>query len=250
MVGPSRSASTCAGVAARARDGVDAELGELRRAVLRPIPHSASVGRSPITSNQVSVGEPVHAARLAEVGGDLGLELVVADPHRAVQPGALEDRRPHVLANASRVVGLARRGTPRPSRAPRRARRSERSVSMTCADARVVGLVVDRQEHRVGARSRRRCAAACRTRRRSARASYDAVATTPRSVGSPRPPTTTGQPGQLGVAEHLDRGDELVEVDVQHPAARLLRGHRVHTHDAIIAQGTDPGERLPTRVGP
>ena len=35
--------------------------------------------------------------------------------------------------------------------------------------------------------------------------------------------------GQLGPAEHLDRGDELVEVDVEHPAlahARVISPHR------------------------
>ncbi len=32
----------------------------------------------------------------------------------------------------------------------------------------------------------------------NARASYDAVDTTPRSVGSPRPPTTTGRPASSG----------------------------------------------------
>ena len=62
----------------------------------------------------------------------------------------------------------------------------------------------------------------------NARASYDAVATTWRGrVGSPSPPTTTGRPAQLGSAQHLDGGQELVQVDVQHPVA-LARRHRAH----------------------
>ena len=55
----------------------------------------------------------------------------------------------------------------------------------------------------------------------NARASYDAVATTCRGrFGLPSPPTTTGRPAQLGPAQDLDRGQELVEVDVQDPVDR------------------------------
>ena len=45
--------------------------------------------------------------------------------------------------------------------------------------------------------------------------------TTPRLVGSPSPPTTTGQAAQLRPPQDLDGGDELVEVDVQDPAQRV-----------------------------
>ena len=54
IVGPSRSASTCASVAASSFTVWMPRSASLA-AVLRPMPHSASVGRSPITSNQVSV---------------------------------------------------------------------------------------------------------------------------------------------------------------------------------------------------
>ena len=48
-----------------------------------------------------------------------------------------------------------------------------------------------------------------------ARASYNAVRTMPRLVGSPSPPTTIGATAQFRSAWHLDRCHELVEVDVQ-----------------------------------
>ena len=51
----------------------------------------------------------------------------------------------------------------------------------------------------------------------NSRASYDAVETTARSLTIPRPPTTTGLPGELGLAQDLHRRQEHVEVDVQHP---------------------------------
>jgi hypothetical protein len=54
-------------------------------------------------------------------------------------------------------------------------------------------------------------------------ASYDAVGTTPRLVGSPSAPTTIGRP-QLRAAYHLDRSHELVEVDVQDPVHLSGRG--------------------------
>ena len=52
------------------------------------------------------------------------------------------------------------------------------------------------------------------------RASYDAVATTARSRRVARSADDHRQPGQLRTPQHLDRRDELVEVDVQDPARR------------------------------
>ena len=51
----------------------------------------------------------------------------------------------------------------------------------------------------------------------NSRAAYDAVATTARSVGSPLPPTTTGFARQLRAPGDLDCGEELIQVDTQHP---------------------------------
>jgi hypothetical protein len=63
-----------------------------------------------------------------------------------------------------------------------------------------------------------------------ARASCDAVGTTPRLAGSPSTPTTIGRP-QLRSAYHLDRCDEPVEVDVQDPARTSAGGDHAAQHD-------------------
>ena len=43
----------------------------------------------------------------------------------------------------------------------------------------------------------------------------------------------TGRPRELGATQHLDGGDELVEVDVQHP------GGATCTHPVIVPGGCD-----------
>ena len=197
------------------------------------MPHSASVGRSPITSNQFVVGQLPGAARLAEVGRDLGPQLVVADPDRAVQPG----RREHRGAGSRSAKSRGSPRSPWPGPAARNAssqpstssttgtppQSSDRSVAITCRRRLVVRRPVDRQEDRVGALAQR-------DPQRHARADAEL----PGGVRRGRHHAALGrvaaaadddrQPLELGVPQDLDGRDELVEVDVQHP---LLAGRGV-----------------------
>ncbi len=164
----------------------------------------------------VLLGEPVHARRLAESGGELRLQPVVPDADRAVEPGGVAhpalDRAGHGLG----VVALDG---------------EEGLVPAEYLDDRVeapqhrhhplgrllVGLAVDGQEHRVGA-------SACRRAQRQA----GLHAELPRLVRRGAHHTALGRvavaaddhgpTAQFGVAQHLDRRDELVEVHVQHPS--------------------------------
>ena len=67
------------------------------------------------------------------------------------------------------------------------------------------------------------------------RAAYDAVATTPRSVGSPATTDHHRQPDQLGPAQHLHGRDEVVEVDVED--RRLLGVFRGGDHRSRLTGG-------------
>ena len=147
-------------------------------------------------------------ARLAELGRDLGPQLVVADADRAVQPG----RGQHLGAD---LLGERRAG--RPARRAPSPRPEERLVPAEHLDhhrhaaplqrraachhlrrGRVVRRPVDRQEHRVRALARAPPAAASRSRRRTPGPRTTPWRPRPRSVGSPRPPTTTGRPASSG----------------------------------------------------
>ena len=108
--------------------GGDPALGELRRGLRadapqrprRPVPHHL---------DPVLRGEREPAARLAELGRDLGAQQVVADPHRAGQPRLRQRRRPGSAAPAPPGRRPSwRRRTPRPSPAPRPSRRRSRAA--------------------------------------------------------------------------------------------------------------------------
>src|SRR5258708_17795036 len=74
------------------------------RAVLEPMPHSASVGRWPSNSNHVSFVIMKTPAGLS--GRDLGLELVLADADRAVKAGRLPHGPLDFPGQGDRVVGM------------------------------------------------------------------------------------------------------------------------------------------------
>ena len=146
----------------------------------------------------VLAGEPEHAARLAELGRDLGPHLGVADADRAVQPGRREHRRLHRRGPPPPGRRSRRRRTPRPSRAPRPRRpgRAQRRHHLAPTPRR-------RPDRRPAGTPRpgiaaRRSAAASRSGRRSSRASYDAVETTAALGRVAAPPTTTGSPASSG----------------------------------------------------
>jgi len=52
------------------------------------------------------VGEPERPRRLAEAGRQLGLQLVLPDPDRALEPGARADPVVDLLGKRLRVVGV------------------------------------------------------------------------------------------------------------------------------------------------
>ena len=163
---------------------------------------------------------------LAEVGGDLGLQLVVADADRAVQPRPLQHRRPHGRRHLPRVaevaVPLARaeerlvpaehlehHGDAAPLQRPDRRHHLRRRGEVVRG--------VDRQEDRVRALLVRRAQRHARPdaelpglvgRRRDHRALVDDAAAADHD----------GLARQLGLAQDLHRRQEHVEVDVEHPA--------------------------------
>ena len=164
----------------------------------RPLPHHLE----PVVPGQLP-----DAARLAEVGRDLGAQLVVADPDRAVQPGRGQHLGLDPLGEVARVaeVAVARArppGTPRPSRAPR-APPGRRPTPATAASP---SPRAEASSYAGPSTGRNTASGHLRSATRSgmpeptpnSRAAYDAVDTTPRSVGSPRPPTTTGSPASSG----------------------------------------------------
>ena len=74
------------------------------------MPHSARVGRLPITSVQFCVGEREPAAGLAELGGDLRAQQVVADAHRSTTAASLPHGGLDPLGEASGAVVVGDRG--------------------------------------------------------------------------------------------------------------------------------------------
>ena len=134
-------------------------------AVLRPIPHSASVGRSPITSNQVVRGQlrtPRGACRSR--WRSWRAACCRRCPTEQCSPVA-SSTRPRIMLGevaGSPCSGVPPPppplppGTPRPSRAPRppparRPTRASAASSITSAEAASYAGVVGRQEHRVRA---------------------------------------------------------------------------------------------------
>ena len=217
-----------------------------RLEIFVPTPHRSIVGRAPITSSQLSAvsrktprGLPKPVATFARtsvspmptlqcsaVRSSTALCSVARVRLRVV--GGDADERLIPAEHLHDGAGLGAQRRPSPRRTPRCTPRGRPGGSPHPAP------------------SARRSAAASPSPTPNSRASYDAVETTARSVGSPRPPTITGLPGELRMPQHLDRRDELVEVDVQHPLATssLIRivcvlGARNATRSRTNPNGTD-----------
>src|SRR6185503_6878414 len=165
-------------------------------AVLRPTPHNASVGRSPITANQSSLVSRPTPCGLPKLVAILACSLLSPMPTEQCSRVASSTAVRTSSANASgSSVSTARNASSQPSTSTGTS--SERSVSMTRTDA---------SSYARWSTGRKTASGHLRAAVRSgipeptpnARASYDAVDTTPRSVGSPRPPTTTGSPASSG----------------------------------------------------
>ena len=219
-----RAASTRASECGELAHGVDAERRELLRGLGADPPQRVG---GPVAHHlePVLLGQPAGPARLAEVGGDLGPQLVVADPDRAVQPGRASTAAR--ISSAKRAGRRGRRGparprgTPRPSRAPRAppARRPTPATAAWPSPRAEAASYAGPSTGRNTASGHLRCGdpqrhagadaeLAGRVRRRRHHAALGRVAA---AADDHR------QALQLGVPQHLDRRDELVEVDVQHP---------------------------------
>ena len=197
VLGPNSVTSGSSGVVGQLADGADAEpLEALRDPV--PIPHSAVVGRSPITSNQLSRVSWKTPRGLPKSVAILARTLVSPMPTEQCRPVASSTAACRSARDGHRVVGLDAderlvpaehldhgavvRAQRPPSPAPRPPRRP---------GSRPAGTP---RRGSASPRSAAPCRSGCRRhapRRRPSRRR-------PRSVGSPRPPTTTGRPASSG----------------------------------------------------
>ena len=180
------------------------------------------------------VGQPEDPGRLAEVGRQLGLQRVLPDADRALEPGA----RPRTRRWISRAyasgssVSTARNASSQPSTSTTAS--SSRSVAITSADAAsYAGLSTGRKTasgHRAQRRAQRQSGVhavlASLVRRGADHTALGRVAVTT---------DDDREPAQLRPAQHLDGGDELVEVDVQHPTG----------HSPVWPQTPDSGSHQP-----
>ena len=226
MVGPnSRGEHRVGRPRASSRDRVDAQRGQALARSSLPIPHSASVGRSPITVEPVLARSAGSMPRgLPNPVAILARSLLSPMPTEQCSPVALEHRRLDVARERLRVVGARRRGTPRPSRAPR----------TDDVEASAASSITRAEAASYAGASTGRNTASGHFRRRGAQRHPGADAELARLVRRGGHHAALGrvaaaadhdrQPGQLRPAQHLDRGDELVEVDVQHPVAHRRRG--------------------------
>jgi hypothetical protein len=162
------------------------------------------------------VCQPEDTGGLAEPGGQLGLKLVLADADRAFQAGRRADAVLDQAGDRLRILGVDREERLVPAEhlhghpeVPQRLHHHRRG--------RLIRFPVHRQEDRIGTapvggaqRLARMHPESTRFVRRGAdHATFGRVAVTPDHHRAPP---------QLGMTQHLDSGDELVEVHVQHPA--------------------------------
>ncbi len=194
----------------------------------------------------VRIGEGVDAVGFAEAGGDLGALLVVADAHRTGQPGLGGDLGADRLGQCHRVghpgtdVGLV----PAPDLygMTEIAQHSHHLIGGLVVGGRVRG-----QERRVRAAARR-----------AAQRHPGVHAELARLVGGARHHLARlgriaaaaddhRQADEFGVAAQLDGGQELIEVHVQDPVARLGRAHFPHSLRATLSQASPSVSRVRPR---
>ena len=195
--------------------GVDPEFVELGRGLLPDAPQRLDGPRTH-ERRPLLAREPEHAPRLRERAPELGAMLRVAHADRAPQVGTLEHLALHLPGERLGIVGLHRheRLVPPEHLHDRR----ERPQGVHHARARLQVVVgVDREEHAVGTSLQRR---AQRHRRPHAELTgfVGGGGDDPTLGGVAVTAHDHGLAPQLGMPEHLDRGDELVHVDVEDPA--------------------------------
>ena len=195
-------------------DRADAKTGELSGRLGADAPQGLG-WPGPEHLEPVRERQPVHPGRLAEPGGDLGLQLVLADPHRAVQLRGLLDLARQRPAERLGVLGVDADERLVPAEhLHHRAGRPEH-LHHLLRDL-LVGGPVHREEHRVrqplGRRPQRQPGVHAvlpgLVGRGAHHAALGRVAVTAHHHGPA---------AQFGMPEDLDRRDELVEVHVQHP---------------------------------
>jgi hypothetical protein len=199
-------------------DRVDPEPGQLRDRLGADPPDHV---RWPVAEEFVpgARGQPEDPGGLAEASRDLGLELVLADPDRAVEPGRLLDAGRELAGEGLRVVRL----DPDERLVPAEHLHRRAGVPQHLHDLgrhRQVGGRVDRQEDAVLAALLRGAQRLAGVHAECAglvggRGDHAALGRVSVAAHHQRPAA------QLGMAQHLDSGDELVEIDMQHPAGHV-----------------------------
>ena len=219
VLGPIAPASSAGSAAASSLTVRDAERGQPAGGPGADAPQR--VGRAVAEEREPRlVGDPVDPGGLAELGGQLGLQLVLSNPDRAARA-----RSPRARAGGCRGRSPPDRRCRRPTNA------SSQPSTSTTPPGRSAGRpspgrtprrtpLVGRQEHRL----RAPCAAPSAWADRSARR-------TPAPRTRPCHHAALGRvavaahhhraPTQLGSAQHLHRRDELVHVDMEHPAGHI-----------------------------
>ena len=196
-------------------DGADAQPGQLPGRLGADAPQRVG---GPLAEHLEPVGksQPEHPRRLAEPGGDLGLQLVLPDPHRAVKLGGFPDARRQRPRERFRIRCLhdAEERLVPAEHLHHRAGRPQHGHHRL-RDL-LVGGPVHREEYRVRQSLRGR-----------AQRQAGVHAILPGLIGGRAHHAALGRvavaahhdgpPAQFGVPQHLDRRDELVEVHVQHP---------------------------------
>ena len=174
----------------------------------------------------VVLGEPEDAAGLAEAGGELGAQLVVADADRAGEPGLGGHRGLDRLGQRVRVAGAGAEER----LVPPEHLDDHRELAQRGHHAfrnRQVGRGIAGQEHRLRAAFRGRpqwhsgvdAELACFVGRRRDDRAFGGIAVAAYDDRFA---------AQLRTSGELDRGDELVEIDVQDPghgSSVLPAGH-------------------------
>ena len=214
-----RSAASAAGSAAASSATVCRPRSASFAAVLAPMPQSARVGRCPITSAQfcaVRVNRPPGLPNSVAIFARSRLSPIPTAQVRrvsAVTAAWIRLASSSAAASSATVVPTNASSHPMTSTVTPSNRRS---TAMTCSDAASYAGLSAGQEHGVGA-------AGARGAQRHA--GPDAVL--PRDVGRggddaapgrvPVPADHHRALRQLRAPQDLDRRDELVEIDVQHP---------------------------------
>ena len=213
--GPKAAVSSSPSAFASSPNGRDIQRGKLFRGFGSDAPECVDSALGHLV-HPVRVGQREDSGWLGEPGCDLGALLVVADPHRARQPGLAGNDGADPLGQFDRVVGLRRQVRLVP--APHLERVAEvAQQTHHLLGGGVVGVGVRGQEYRFGA-------AACGGPQRHPGMNTEFACLIGRAgddlAGFGRIAVAADdhrQADQFGAATQFDRGQKLVEVDMKNP---------------------------------